>query len=74
MAAFEEVTKKIVGKDGEEREATGFDIEQFPDPKDHDFYQEGSFLMCSCHPNTSKRIPAGHQLVMKGGRLAFEKY
>ena len=53
---------------------SGFDIEQFPDAKDHDFYQEGSFLMCSCHPNTSKRIPAGHQLVMKGGRLAFEKY
>lgn len=74
MASFEKVTKKFIDEDGEEREATGFDIEQFPDPKEHDFYQEGSYLMCSCHPNTSKRIPSGHQLVMKGGRLAFEKY
>lgn len=74
MASFEKVTKKFIDEDGEEREVTGFDIEQFPDPKEHDFYQEGSYLMCSCHPNTSKRIPSGYQLVMKGGRLAFEKY
>lgn len=72
--SFEEVTRKYVREeDGKEIEVTGQDIEQFPDPKEHDFYQEGSYICCTCHPHTTKRVPAGMQLVLKGGSLAFEK-
>lgn len=70
--AFEEVTKSYVDDDGVEHEVTGQDIDIFPDPSDHDFYQEGSYLYCTCHPNTAKRMPQGQMLVMKGGKAAFQ--
>jgi hypothetical protein len=47
------------------------DITELPPPQNHDFYQEGPYIKCTCHPHTSKRIPYGKQLTMKDGRLAF---
>lgn len=68
---LEIITKTYKDDNGDEHEVTGYNIEQFPEPMKHDFYQEGRFLMCNCHPEVSKRMPDGKNLIKKEGKFLF---
>lgn len=59
---IETVTKKYTDDNGDEHEVTGYDISEFPTPSDHDFYQEGRWMKCTCHPHRAVQVPAGKQL------------
>ncbi len=73
MPELKNVTRSYTNDDSKEIELSGFDIQQFPEASEHEFYQSGSYLMCECHPNTAKRIPDGLELVKEKGGFAFRK-
>ena len=62
-----EVTRKYKDENGDEHEVTGADISKFPNPQEHEFYQEGRHIKCECHPGVSKALPAGKNLYKEQG-------
>ena len=73
MPELKTTTKTYTNDRGKEVEVTGFDISEFPAPQEHDFYQSGSYVMCTCHKGTARRIPDGMELTKEKGLYKFRK-
>lgn len=69
----EEVTKTYTDENGEQKTITGFDVSEFPAPQNHDFYQEGRWLKCNCHPGRATLLHAGDMLTKTEGGYAINK-
>lgn len=64
---IETVTRTYTDDDGNEHRITGYDIEKLPAGQEHDFYQQGRYLKCNCHPHRAVQIPTGQQLIKDTG-------
>ena len=62
------VTKTYVDENGDEHKVAGYDISKLPPPQEHDFYQEGRYVKCTCHAGRAKQLPTGKNLYKEGNQ------